>query len=483
MFRALAAKVAKDGDLPERAWKNDVLNRVLDGTLYDVLKRTFHEERTSAGEYIPIRDRAPCVRYNLCRIVVSDSISLLFGESRFPTIQAIDKTTQDGVAKIVAECSLQTVMRDAAWKGSVGSAAILLRVLDGGLFFDVMCTRFLTPTWKPEAPDTLLIVRERYKARGSDLVAAGYAIKAEDMSTMFWCGTDWTEAREVWYLPWKSDETPQVDEGRTVNHALGFVPVVWLRNLPGGDKIDGWCTFQSAIETQIEIEYQLSQAARALKYSSEPTLMIKEPAADGDVIKGGGNALIVSENGDAKLLEITGAASEAVIEYVRSLREMALESVHGNRSNADKVSAAQSGRALELMHQALLWLADDLRASYGQFGLLELVRMICKASQKVPFTINGEKMPVISEKGLALRWPAWFHATERDKTEQACALKTLRDAGHISEDTAIATIASNYDIEDVKAEIARIRADETLADAREQAQVAAQTKITESAPG
>ena len=34
----------------------------------------------------------------------------------------------------------------------------------------------------------------------------------------------------------------------------------------------------AAIETKIEIDYQLSQAGRGLKYSSDPTLLIKEPA-------------------------------------------------------------------------------------------------------------------------------------------------------------------------------------------------------------
>jgi len=37
----------------------------------------------------------------------------------------------------------------------------------------------------------------------------------------------------------------------------------------------------------------------------------------------------VSEKGDARLLEIGGTAAAAVIEYVRTLRELALEGIHG----------------------------------------------------------------------------------------------------------------------------------------------------------
>ncbi len=145
------------------------------------------------------------------------------------------------------------------------------------------------------------------------------------------------------------------------------------------------------MHTQVEIDYQLSQVGRGLKYSSDPTLLLKDPTLpDGELIKGAGNALIVSEKGDARLLEIGGTASAAVIEYVRTLRELALESIHGNRASPDKVAAAQSGRALELLNQGLIWLADNLRTSYGEVGLLQLARLIVRASQIYTLVVFGE---------------------------------------------------------------------------------------------
>jgi hypothetical protein len=197
-----------------------------------------------------------------------------------------------------------------------------------------------------------------------------------------------------------------INFSRRVRHDLGFVPLVWIRNLPGGpDGIDGACTFRPAVETSIEIDYQLSQAGRGLKYSSDPMLMIREPAGpQGDLVRGGGNALVLSENGDAKLLEIGGTASAAVIEYVRTLRELALEGVHGNRSSADRIAAAQSGRALELMNQGLIWLADNLRVSYGA-GILSLLRMIVLASQRCALVADGEKVGVLDTAGkISLVW-------------------------------------------------------------------------------
>jgi hypothetical protein len=86
MFDTLCDLVPRDNAYPNRVRKLAILNRVLDGTIYDILPYYFHEERNEAGEYIPLRQRRPSVRYPLCRIVVEDSVSLLFSEGHFPTI-------------------------------------------------------------------------------------------------------------------------------------------------------------------------------------------------------------------------------------------------------------------------------------------------------------------------------------------------------------------------------------------------------------
>jgi hypothetical protein len=245
--------------------------------------------------------------------------------------------------------------------------------------------------------------------------------------------------------------------------------MAWIKNLPGGaSKIDGACTFRPAVDTQIEMEYQLSQAGRGLKYSSDPLLMIREPAGGDNqqLVRSASSALIVSEKGDAKLLEIDGRAAAAVIEYCRALRELALESIHGNRANADKLSAAQSGRALELLHQPLVWLVDKMRTSYGEYGLLLLIDMVIKASKKVEVKIMGKKVDLDPNGPITLNWGTWFPATEQDRAAQASALEAHRKAGHLSRETAVRSLAQNYGIEDVDAELGKIQTDIAAEDAR-----------------
>ena len=469
MFKTLAALVPKDKDLPDRAHTIDVRNRFLDGTIYDGLQYEFHQEYADSGEYIPIARRAPSVRYALPSVVVSDSVSFLFAEGRFPTIDCDkDEASEETLTGIIKDCRINDVMIDAAMRGSVGSVCIWVRVLKSRLFVEALTTTYLTPTWKPDAPDTLLRVREEYKVRGKDLKARGYAIDAKDMETHFWFRRDWTETQEIWFLPWKvSEAKPKIEidtaPNRTVTHGFGFVPMIWVINLPGGDKVDGACTFRLAINSGIEIDYQLSQAGRGLKYSSSPTLTImsdgNSPPKEKHVV---GDALILPSEGDAKLLEISGDAAKAVIEYVREVRKLALESVGGSRADSDKLSAATSGRAMELMNQALINLADKLRSSYGEGALLKLMKMIAAISRILDLLdSDGNKIaPIASTVKIGLVWPRWYAPTADDRQADAVALNTLTGGRPVlSTETAVNALAGDYDIEDVQAEMTRIAGD------------------------
>lgn len=462
MFETICSSMPKDNTFPARVARLAAYKRVLEGTLYDNLPYQFHEERNGAGEYIPLRLRKPSVRYGLCRIVVEDSVALLFSAGHFPTISTNDAGLTKTLSDVFVESRLNEVMIDAALRGAVGSVAILFRVLGGRVFFSVLESLYLTPVWSAEAPDTLASITERYKVNGADLIAQGY--KNIDPSALYWFQRVWDMQNENWFLPYPVDDpyaSPVLDKKRTVIHGLGFVPLVWIKNLPGGDGVDGACTFRAAIDTNIEIDYQLSQAGRGLKYSSDPTLLIKEPAtSDQEIVKGAGNALVVSEKGDAKLLEIGGTAADAVISYVRTLRELALESIHGNRASSDKLAVPQSGRALEMMNQGLIWLADNLRISYGNAGILALAKMVVRASHVFQLIVRDELVaPLDGSQRLNLHWPRWYPLSADDRLKEAQAVATLVNAGQMSQEAGVKTMSKINDIDDIAEELSAIKQD------------------------
>ena len=91
-----------------------------------------------------------------------------------------------------------------------------------------------------------------------------------------------------------------------------------------------------------------------------------------------------------------------------------------------------SGRALELMNQGLVWLADNLRVSYGEGGLLPLCRMILRAAVRYPVVVDGRAVGDLDVgAGLGLVWPPWYPSSSEDRARDAATLMGLSDGGHL----------------------------------------------------
>jgi hypothetical protein len=472
---------SKDKYLSDRAKNLLALKQVLDGTIYDGLNYQFHEE-DEGGVYIPLCQRKPNIRANLCKTVVDDSVSLVFGDGHFPEVKCNNDEVEQNLKLLLTEKCFNELMITAATVGSIGSVAILMKVFDDRPFFSVLSTEYLTPDYDPRNPEKLVKVTERYKVDAESLIAQGFEGVDELTAAWWWWQREWDAQSETVYKPIPLNEAEpdiqptEIDEARTVTHSLGFVPIVWIKNLPGSpnDDSDGLCTFEPAIDIAIQIDYQLSQVGRGLKYSSDPTMLIKDPS--GELKEGSGsedtmdgapsqpkpNAIVVGEKGDAKMLEINGSSSKAVIEFVDKIREYALESMHGNRADPHKLSAAQSGKAMELMNQALIWLADRLRITYGK-GFLQLLKMIIAVNKKAPLIIDDETTLAInalsSTDKLSLQWPAWYPASVAELNSKANTVKTLMNARIITQETAISNVADDFGVTDVKAEAAQANAE------------------------
>ncbi|WP_332351202.1 hypothetical protein [Asaia spathodeae] len=245
------------------------------------------------------------------------------------------------------ETGLPAFMMQVATCGSVGSVAIWVEILGGRPRFSLLETAYLTPDW--DQYGALLTVTERYLVSGADLKASGYAVASDALSSRFWWQRRWTRIGLDVFVPVPAGEEGNdvLDEKRSSIHDLGFVPVVWIRN-PGAvsaTEPDGECSFEKAIDTVIEADYLLSQAGRGLKYGSDPTLVLKTPEILEGVARQGGavSALTLPPEGDAKLLEINGAAAGAVLAHYRELRQLVLEQLHGNRTHGDRLGPLNRG--------------------------------------------------------------------------------------------------------------------------------------------
>lgn len=474
----LQKTMPKAASQPARCQRLLNLATVLDGRMYDGIKAPFSEETNGAGEYVPLSRRRPSVRTQLIRTVVEDCASLLFGDGHFPTITADDHASQDVISDLIRCASIETAMIYLSQRAWLGSTALLVELQEFRPVVRVMDTAYLTPVWDP-ATGALASVTERFQVNGADLSALGYDIPADNLGAKYWWQRRWDDSRCVVYLPTPIDTLPtDEDAGRTTLHGFGFVPIVWVRTAAAvcaSNDPDGPCLFECAIDNQIEADYTLSQSGRGLKYSADPALVIKDdlervpmdpsaPLAAGDTsgarrVGGAASTLNIGSTGDAKLLEINGTASSAMIKYAESIRSVILEQLHGNRADANKLSAAQSGRAMEMMSLGLIWMAGRLREPLGNGGLLALIRMVCDISLISPkLVIDGKDVGAIDASGLALVWPKWFEPTPQEVLSEAQGLVTAVDGGLISDETACAVFCSRLGVESAAEEWGRVKA-------------------------
>ena len=446
-----------------------ILEKFLDNSIYDVLS-PYHFEYSGGktnGQYVPLAQRRPSVIYSLPKIIVDESVSMLFGEGHFPIVRGSEEKEEDAeifLQYITRVSNLRSAMMEAARIGSIGSVAVYLRVLNEKFYFNVLNTQYLTPSFDQLEPDTLIGLIEKLPIDGASLRAMGYFIEDDNLNNPYILMREWNLNEEIFYAPYlkdaEKDVIPQRDDSRSYAHDMGFVPIVWIKNLPKDGFIDGCSTFESIVDTSIEINYQLSQLGRGLKYNSDPTLVIKNPVSlqDNQLVKGVG-ALTLDEKGDAYLLEMNGSSTKAVLDFVNMLRQYALEAVRGDRSNPEKISGLHSGKALQMLNAALIALVSELRLSYGERGLLRVYQMIVEIANLPGISIDtgNNGAPKISElQNLILDWPDWYAATPQDSLQKAQALQSMRATGTISQKTAIESIADQYNIQDIEEEMRNI---------------------------
>ena len=415
--------------------KLDVYQRFLDGKIYEHLPYPFYQEvEEGTGSYIPLRHRRPAVIYNISRLVVNRSTRLLFGGKHFPKLVCADQTAAKFLQSVRDKFNLQGAMLEAAYTGSIGSVGVFFYILNKKLFFDIINPRWCLPRFDKECDlEECLIM---YPVHGYDLYSCGYEIPDDDLNDQFFYAKRVTKVEELVYKPIKVDEYEKQsqlvkDSERSSVHGLGFVPGVWIKNLFPAEGIDGECTFTQALHCSVEIDYQLSQCGRGLKYNSDPQLLIKEPSGnsaittpyggiDTPTVRSTSNALFVGEKGDAKLLEISGQGQKAVLDYVAKVRQYALEAVSSSRKDAEHSYGNTSGRAMELLEGDLIAFSAVLRVTYGEMGLKPLAFKLLKAATK--FGLLAKDPTLAEDFDLELYWGNWFDPTPTDMQQEETAL-------------------------------------------------------------
>ena len=446
MFKKIASSIQYPAWVTEcpRYRRLDLLDRLLDGTFYDHLPYAFYDERDGQGRPNRIDQRRPSVRFNFPAEVARYTARKLFAGNHAPRIAHQDEATRMAIGRLMKECGFLPTMLEAAFRGSTGAVAVTFRIERddaSGLraALNVWQAKFCEPDF--DSMGELLRLRVRFCTSGAWLLAVGAPAQdaaGKDMrpNDQYWFIRDYGIADEVTYVPVPQAEWDPVNgfykEGRTlsvwqeIRHGLGFVPGHWFRNLVGGEAPDGDCTWRPGIPNSIELDYTLSQIGRGIRYNAAPTLVtigeVLNSGEDGAITRGPTLAIQMSAGvkgddgvaygqGDAKLLEMTGAGTDAALKYIDKLHDLALEQVAAARKDPEKMKGPMSGRAMEFIDQEFHDLVMELRTQYGEHGALPLLRKMVQAVA-----------PETDLSTLRLIWPRLYQPTPTDLAQVIPAL-------------------------------------------------------------
>jgi hypothetical protein len=523
-------------DIGRRYCDMDALERVLRGTFYEQMKHPFDREN-NGNRYIPLRERRPAVQYNLARIITDQTNGLLWGDEQTPFLRSYwgdeptdtDRDNEQKIERVVEHYMLPSVVASAYEEGVVGSCAVIVRGTPSGAYFDLRAGKLGAPTFDPRDPAKMLTYVEEYPIAGADLVAAGYDIPVDKRGKRWWLKLLIDAKKEDRFEPMLEDDHAKMtraaaegkpatdDKGRpivwkireTFAHKFGVVPVIWGRNLDAlGNVIDGPCLFGSILDIQIEIDYLLSQVGRGYRYTADPMLAIERgemagtvlgPVGQGGaeqdatqrdvagaIIKSPTNVLDLPAGSKAQMLEITGNGLKAATDHIKLLREWALEVVGGMKSDAESTRGAESGRALEMLWQALYLVAKRQRVAWGDRFYLPLVRMVLLGISVGEITLPSDIEAPPPDLSLHLVWPSWTTPSGADLLSFANAAEVLAGGSAktpvalLPRDAVTKIVATNLGQRDAAALIAQLddQKNQDQADAQAQADTDAQRQIT-----
>jgi hypothetical protein len=474
---------------------------------------------TTRNKYLPIDKRRSAASYDLPAIIVRDLNAQQCGKGKFPVVTLSTPEATMAFAEYIRLANLEAVMDYAADEASIGSCVIVPEAVtpDGDndsptLHFSYWKAFEVDVVFERNAPNTIAKVTRTWEVSRSALQSDGYDVKELDKK---WAAKalalrasrrktlasdrkpeeyqDWIMRRvldketSTWYEPvpkkiyeskdWddltKDGVEPfTTDDARTINHGLGFCPAIF--HIPcKGDAAnfpDGRCIFEGSVDNKLAIDKVMSIGVQAVVMAGTPQLAVSKSGAGSgaDEIEGPNpsdegfdpeDVIEVEEKGGAWLVQLDGGALTPLDIVLRRLRDMGLENEGGSRITEESLAGAKSGYAMELLNQALTYVAGKMRP-YFAATLVRVVRMLAAMRTKWNGLACEEgDLPDFDLKAKVkqVSFGPFYQMTGQDKQAEVAAVVALVQGGLMTAESAITYIAQFFDITDVEDEISKVK--------------------------
>lgn len=433
---------------------------------------------------LPLRYRRPSVPSQLCKVIVSRFSDLLFSEGQHPTWKVAGDEETEAWCQEVTDCydlmAVAGLVRDMG--GSMGTALIGFKFVDGRVVFEEFDPRWCFPTFSDKDPSQLVKLEIRYMFP----MEQRDPISGEWKDEPFWYRRTITESIDCLWKPQPVGDgstEPPWDNPQTVanmvEHNMGFVPVEWIQNLRVSGDVDGDPDVLGCYDHFDRISELESAAHKSALRNSDPTPVVSTDGALSQVSLGTDQALQLEKGGAANYLESQGAGAKTAMEVAQSFRREALqisacvlpEEEHDAGSSATmyeiskRTSAMHSkggklrtqyGTALVRLMKKLIAAASTLNKGRAQDG--KIVRSVLKLPAR---RVDGQWIEQeIGEGGgehLKLVWPPFSQPTPQDTSQKVTATVQARSGRIITLPTAVRHVSPDFSIEDVTAEVKELQ--------------------------
>lgn len=443
----------------------------------------------ASGETMPLEMRKPLSPYYLGKAIPDRFTAMLFSTKRHPEIQCDDADTKDWLDGFAASTRLWAkLIRARTFGGAMGSVGLGYKFQDGKPFVEVFDPRWATPEFEDKSELTVKRLEVLYQYHAE--------VRDEDGNWV----PQWYWFRrvidEVYDTTWPKVQVLGAEEPNWANernisraHGLPHCPVVWIQNMSVQDDIDGDPDCLGAYDLIESIDTLLSQANRGTTANCDPTVAISSDAEFESLKKGTGNALQVEKGGSIGYLEMSGAGTKQALEVAADFEEKVLTMT---RCVLDRNTGGPSRTATEVEHNysAMIDQADILREQYGESGVKRLLEMVLTAAKAlsqprivrddvtariVKTTIKLPKKKVVDEttgaatfvervlgngEEVDLQWPAYFTPTVEAIAAKVEAAGRAKQYGILDTEHAMAFIATDFNITNTQALIAKIASEE-----------------------
>lgn len=347
---------------------------------------------------VPFNQRRPDAPNSLHRQIVTRFSDMLLGENARPTLGVpADPTTEAYIHAVMeSSASWATLQQARDIKGRLGSAAIVLTVIDGQVTTEALNPVYLhvmewekSALWIPrivveQKLITKIVERDPNEARKLAMGAFGQPITDSLLEVKnFWRTRAWTSTHIVDYVDvpedWaKEDPYRQIPmDGDPVPHKAGRCPVVWMQNTRNPECPEGEEDYVDTYEVSDKLDTLRAFTCRSTIANTDPTLIVKDTPArlrrNPAMSKGHGQRISVDTAGDVRLLESTGDPVRIAMELWKLLRHDILQTSCTVIMDPETLGTYKSAESIRLMMKPM-----EARASRLRVPLTDEIEQVCQ---------------------------------------------------------------------------------------------------------